>query len=171
MTENTSILKETYMISTPKHSIPHISRTTLAMILTGILSVITVFTIIKDTHAGSAKSGLLDSLHRDYPQYFNLPTEDGLTVFVSEPISGEYRCALVAGSNLHPANADLLTFRNNGVDPEAMNAILSTYDISQENIHIQPVIDLLSCYSGGLNTLEGQTDSAVLKQLRDLIIN
>ena len=112
----------------------------------------------------------LQALRQDYPQYFNLPTEGGLTVFVSEPISGEYRCALFAGSNLHPANADLLTFRNNGVDLEAMNAILSTYDISQENIHIQPVIDLLSSYSGGLNTVEGQTDSVVFERLQQRLL-
>ncbi len=86
----------------------------------------------------------IDKLSLKYPQYFDISTDGGLTVYVWQMAENNYRC--------HLANTALEALSDNsfiyttGATIEEMKIILSTYDIDREDITIQPVINPISSY-------------------------
>ncbi len=86
----------------------------------------------------------LDNLRLKYPQYFDVSTDGGLTVYVWQMAENNYRC--------HLANTALEALSDNsfiyttGATIEEMKLILSTYDIDREDITIQPVTNPISSY-------------------------
>lgn len=85
-----------------------------------------------------------NKLRLKYPQYFDISTDGGLTVYVWQMAEDNYRC--------HLANTALEALSDNsfiyttGATIEEMKIILSTYDIDREDITIQPVINPISSY-------------------------
>ena len=85
-----------------------------------------------------------DKLRLKYPQYFDISTDGGLTVYVWQMAEDNYRC--------HLANTALEAISDNsfiyttGATIEEMKIILSSYDIGREDITIQPVINPISSY-------------------------
>ena len=87
----------------------------------------------------------LDELRQKYPQYFGLDTTNGLYIYVSEFAKDLYKCQLLSGrEDFHYSTEDIHT--EGGATLEEMKAILSTYDISSDNIYVIPYVNPLSSY-------------------------
>ena len=86
----------------------------------------------------------IKQLEETYPQFFNISTDGGLTVYVWQMAENDYRCHLVNRS------IDALTDRTFafefGTTIAEMRKILSTYDIKREDIVIRSVVNPLSSY-------------------------
>lgn len=85
-----------------------------------------------------------NKLRLKYPQFFDVSTDGGLTVYVWQMAENNYRC--------HLANTALEALSDNsfiyttGATIEEMKLILSTYDIDREDITIQPITNPISSY-------------------------
>ncbi len=110
---------------------------------------------------------VLRMLRESHPQYFELATEQGLTVFVTEWTEGSYRCGVMAGQDLHPAQAELTEISLGGVDLESVKLILSTYEIGEDRIAVVPFANALSSYSGKTST--APTDPETIAMVRELV--
>lgn len=84
-------------------------------------------------------------LKAKYPQFFNVPTDGGLIVYIWQMAENSYKCYL-ANSNLE-AVSDTTFDYDVGATIAEMRAILTTYDIDKKDIVIAPVYNpLSSCY-------------------------
>lgn len=86
----------------------------------------------------------LDSLREKYPEYFDLSTFKGLEVYVWQMAPGSYSCGVMLGTNRNKTLEELLNLKGASI-PE-MRAILSAYDIDEEDIFIIPWQNPLSSY-------------------------
>ncbi len=77
----------------------------------------------------------LDTLRSQCPEYFDLPTDDGLTVYVWQMAENSFLCALLAGTAADKQTLWSIT----GVSIEEMRAILSAYDVGPENISVEAI--------------------------------
>ncbi len=79
------------------------------------------------------------SLREKYPQFFGLDTSKGLDVYVHQMAENHYGFTLYAHSDAH-AELGVLQYSPNveSVTALEMNAILSTYQVGREYIHIIP---------------------------------
>ena len=86
----------------------------------------------------------VSALRKIYPQFFNVSTDGGLTVYVWQMDENNYKC--------HLANTSMEAISDNSfaysvwATIEEMKVILSSYDIDKNDITIQPVINPLSSY-------------------------
>ena len=86
----------------------------------------------------------LETLKEKYPEYFGLDITNGLEVYVSQFAEKVYQCQLFSGQTSF--------LKNNKIDFEKrttlqeMKLILSTYDISSEDIVVIPHYNPLSSY-------------------------
>ncbi len=91
----------------------------------------------------------IDKLKVKYPQFFNVPTDDGLTVYIWQMAKNSYSCYL--------ANTELEAISDNsfayevGATLTEMRAILTTYNVDKEDITVQAVINPLSSYYYEIN--------------------
>ncbi len=76
----------------------------------------------------------MTSLRRIYGQYFDLPTENGLDVYVSENPGNYFTCILLPGAEDKKSEMELIKMRAAKI--QEMKEILSTYNIDPENVHI-----------------------------------
>ena len=86
----------------------------------------------------------LAELQENYPEYFGLPTSKGLEVYVWQMAPEHYAFGLMEGTNRNKELAELMDLR--GVSAEQMRAILSTYNIDEENVFITPWQNPVSSY-------------------------
>lgn len=84
------------------------------------------------------------SLRKKYPEYFDLSTGKGLELYVWEMAQGDYRCGLMSGTNRDKDFEELISLK--GASIGEMKAILSTYDIDEDEIIIIPWQNPLSSY-------------------------
>ncbi len=91
----------------------------------------------------------VNELAEEYPLFFDLPIEGGLTVYIWQMAEGSYSCYLV--NTAEEAIADNSFVYEIGTSIDEMNAILDTYDIDQENVTIQPITNPLSSYCYEIN--------------------
>ena len=91
-----------------------------------------------------ADSISVEKLKEKYPQFFNVSTDGGLTVYVWQQAEDDYRCYLV--NTFTEAISDNSFAYETGATIPEMRTILTTYDISKENISIHPVRNPLSSY-------------------------
>lgn len=87
----------------------------------------------------------LEALKASYPEFFGLNTDSGLTVYVWQMSENGYSCHLASGS---PSDSSSLEFT---LDPSAsigeMRMILSTYNISRDQIRLEPITCFASSYT------------------------
>ena len=88
----------------------------------------------------------MERLKALYPQYFGLPTDKGLEVWIWQLAAGSYRCGLLPGTN-REKNAEDLVGMLGGCSMDEMRTILSTYDVPEENIIVIPWRNPISSYS------------------------
>lgn len=87
----------------------------------------------------------VEKLKEKYPQFFNVSTDGGLTVYVWQQAEDDYRCYL-ANTFTEAISDNSFAYETGATIPE-MRAILTTYDIGKEDITIQPVKNPLCSYS------------------------
>lgn len=91
-----------------------------------------------------ADYGSMEKLENIYPQFFDVSTDGGLTVYVWQIAEDDYKCYLV--NTAQEAISDNSFAYAGGATISEMRAILSTYDINNEDVTIQPVTNPLSSY-------------------------
>ena len=87
----------------------------------------------------------MNRLVEKYPEYFDLPTDRGLAVYVWQMSEYSYSCALLPDSGKTREPTELWNLK--GANLVEMRLILSTYDISPEKVAVIPWINPLSSYS------------------------
>lgn len=99
-------------------------------------------------------------LKEKYPEYFDLPTGKGLEIWVWQMGSNSYSFGVLSGTNRGTTNKELWSLR--GVSADQMKAILSTYDIDEDEISIIPFQHPLSSYLGEYWAMQnGESQSSV----------
>ncbi len=86
----------------------------------------------------------IDELRGRYPFYFDLPTDDGLAVYVWQMSENNYQCALVSGKDADLP--DKIIYNNESVSVHIMKYILESYDLPAEEIAIKPTACAYSSY-------------------------
>lgn len=86
----------------------------------------------------------LEKLWVTCPQYFQLPTDKGLEVYIWQMAKGSYSCVLVPGSNLGYTEQEI--YELPALTMEQMRLVLSTYNIDRSKIVLQPIRVLYSSY-------------------------
>nr|MCR4721057.1 hypothetical protein [Lachnospiraceae bacterium] len=88
----------------------------------------------------------LETLRTKYPEYFDLSTFKGLELYVWQMAPDSYSCALMLGTNRNKTWEELINLK--GASLAEMRAILSTYDIPQDDVFIIPCQNPISSYLG-----------------------
>lgn len=86
----------------------------------------------------------INGLKVKYPQFFNVSTDGGLTVYIWQMSANNYSCYL-ANTSTEAISDNSFAYDVGATIPE-MRAILTTYNIDQKDITLQPVINPLSSY-------------------------
>ena len=89
-------------------------------------------------------SASIGALREKYPEYFDLPTAEGLEVYVWQMAQYSYSFGVLSGTNRNKAPEELWNLKR--VSAKEMKAILSTYDIDEQNIYIHPWQNPISSY-------------------------
>ena len=89
-------------------------------------------------------STTIDGLKVKYPQFFNVSTVGGLTVYIWQMSKDNYSCYL-ANTSMEAISDNSFAY-DVGASISEMRAILTTYDIDRNDITIQPVRNPLSSY-------------------------
>lgn len=89
-------------------------------------------------------STTIDGLKVKYPQFFNVSTDGGLTVYIWQMSANNYSCYL-ANTSMEAISDNSFAY-DVGASIAEMRAILTTYDIDRKDITVQPVINPLSSY-------------------------
>ena len=95
-------------------------------------------------NGGTAKRLDLTELQGKYPQFFHVSTDGGLTVYVWQTAEDRYLCYL-ANTAMEAISDNSFCYEVGATIPE-MRMILTTYDIEQKDITVQPVTNPLSSY-------------------------
>ena len=85
-----------------------------------------------------------NELQQQYPNFFDLDTTNGLTVFVAMYAPDGYSCSLYPTGQIDTDSEELLTIRHANLDE--MKQILASYAISRDAITVVPYVNLLSSY-------------------------
>ncbi len=110
----------------------------------------------------------LSDLKEKYPEYFGLPTDKGLEVYVWQMAPGSYSFGLLPGTNREKTEEELLNLK--GADAQEMRAILSSYGIDEDRIVITPWQALYSSYISEYWIVpEGEDPAATEKRREDYI--
>ncbi len=87
-----------------------------------------------------------EELRQKFPEYFDLNTAKGLEVYVWQLAENSYSCGVLPGTNRNKTNEEIWGLMTKSASIEEMKAILSTYDIPDENIAIIPCVQPISSY-------------------------
>lgn len=94
------------------------------------------------------ENSALSALKEKYPQFFDLDTTNGLTVFVWQMNSDSYSCVLLSGRDTEYTIEELLEiFDMPTATAGEMKAIISAYDISKDDITVYPRSSFLSSFA------------------------
>ncbi len=97
-----------------------------------------------DGSSNVISSTTIDGLKVKYPQFFNISTDGGLTVYIWQMSANNYSCYL-ANTSMEAISDNSFAY-DVGASIAEMRAILTTYDTEQKDITVQPVINPLSSY-------------------------
>ena len=89
-------------------------------------------------------STTIEGLKVKYPQFFNVSTDGGLTVYIWQMSANNYSCYL-ANTSMEAISDNSFAY-DVGASIAEMRAILTTYDIDQKDIVLHPVNNPLSSY-------------------------
>ena len=107
-------------------------------------------------------SSVIEQLKTKYPQFFNVSTDGGLTVYIWQMSANNYSCYL-ANTSMEVISDNSFAY-DVGASISEMRAILTAYDIDRNDITIQPVRNPLSSYYY-------EIDNAYRKKVKDLFWN
>ena len=88
----------------------------------------------------------IKKLQQKYPHFFGLNTENGVTVYVTKLSQHNFECYLT--SNTNPTDPQKVLHYDEFSSIDEMKLILSTYNLSNEEITVTPFIHCLSSYIG-----------------------
>lgn len=103
-----------------------------------------------DGPANVITSADIEQLKIKYPLFFNVSTAGGLTVYIWQMSKDNYSCYL-ANTSMEAISDNSFAY-DVGASIAEMRAILTTYDIEQKEITVQPVINPLSSYVYRIDT-------------------
>ena len=92
----------------------------------------------------------IEQLKIKYPLFFNVSTVGGLTVYIWQMSKDNYSCYL-ANTSMEALSDNSFAY-DVGATISEMRAILSTYDVEQKDITVQPVINPFSSYVYNIDT-------------------
>lgn len=103
--------------------------------------------VISESGADHGEAALdIEVLRTKFPEYFDLSTTKGLELYVWQMGPGNYSCGLMPGTNRDKTLTELVRLK--GASIAEMKAILSTYDMDEEDIFIIPWQNPVSSYIG-----------------------
>ena len=129
----------------------------------------TVYTEPKDTSSQIEKTADLESLRAKYPEYFDLSTFKGLEVYVWQMGPNSYSCGVLPGTNREKTFEELMKLK--GATIAEMRAILSTYDIDEEDVSIIPWQNPVSSYIAEYWISQKDEDPAVVEKRKQEYID
>ena len=103
-----------------------------------------VFLLKDNDNIRSEAESDMDSLRAKYPEYFDLSTFKGLELYVWQMAPDSYSCGLMLGTNRNKTLEELVNLK--GASIAEMKAILSTYDIDENEVFIIPWQNPISSY-------------------------
>lgn len=115
--------------------------------------------VLPESTAESAAANMLIDLRARYPEFFDLPTENGLTVYVYQMAPRDFHFGLLPGTERQD-NRDMSYLCKASLDE--MKLILSDYPITPDRIEIHAARNDLSSYHYEIN-------AAYLAQIRTLL--
>ena len=89
-------------------------------------------------------SEVINVLRERFPEYFDLSTFKGLEVYVWQMAQESYSWGLMSGTDRVKKGTELWNLK--GASTDEMRAILSTYDIPEEDISVIPITQVYSSY-------------------------
>ena len=92
-------------------------------------------------------SNTKEELQRKFPEYYDLNTAKGLEVYVWQTAEDTYYCGVLPGVNRDRTEEEISDLAIKGATVEEMKTILSSYDISNEDIIIVACRQSISDYS------------------------
>ena len=122
------------------------------------------------------KNELLDiaKLKEIYPEFFNISTDGGLTVYVWQMAKDDYRCYLTNKSI--DALTDQSFLFEKGARLSEMKVILSSYGLKKENVDIQLITNSISSYFPDWEIIEQGEDKnekidSYTNRIREMLFN
>ena len=91
----------------------------------------------------------LSALREKFPEYFNLPTDKGLEVYIWQMSKSNYQCGLMAGTNFNKTDEQKQSLKPATI--QEMRLILSTYSLPTNDIFLIAYNHPLSSYSYEIN--------------------
>ena len=85
------------------------------------------------------------NLEKRFPEYYNLNTSEGVTVYVWQAEDGEYRCGALSGVNRNTQFEEITKLASNSTTIDEMKTILSSYNIDRGYVSIYH-IEIMSFY-------------------------
>ena len=85
------------------------------------------------------------NLQKRFPEYYNLDTSEGVTVYVWQAEDGEYRCGAVSGINRITKFEEISKIASNSTTIDEMKTILASYNIDKGYIMVYH-IEIMSSY-------------------------
>ena len=119
-----------------------------------------VYATLKRMSAIANDGVTFTALRNRCPEYFDLPTDKGLEIYVWQMAQDDYSFGLMAGTNLRKEDEQLWNLK--GVSLDELFLILTTYDISPENIEVIPIHMPYSSYWY-------EIDDAYTAQVREML--
>ena len=102
----------------------------------------------------------IKKLQQKYPHFFGLNTENGVTVYVTKLSQYNFECYLT--SNTNPTDPQKVLHYDEFSSIDEMKLILSTYNLSNEEITVTPFIHCLSSYIGDESEYDATNISLLL---------
>ena len=85
------------------------------------------------------------NLQKRFPEYYNLETSEGVTVYVWQAEDGEYRCGAVSGINRITKFEEISKIASNSTTIDEMKTILASYNIERGYVSVYH-IEIMSSY-------------------------
>ena len=85
------------------------------------------------------------NLQKRFPEYYNLDTSEGVTVYVWQAEDGEYRCGALSGINRNTKFEEISKLASNSTSIDEMKTILSSYNIERGYVSVYH-IEIMSSY-------------------------
>lgn len=109
------------------------------------------------------------NLREKYPEYFDLPTDKGLEVYVWQMGLNSYDCGIMEGTNREKTPEELINLKGASIDE--MKSILSSYNIPKDNIFIIPWQNPISSFLADYWTSMKDEDPESIAKRRQEYIN
>ena len=109
-----------------------------------LIMILLLFGCGKQTQISEMKNDEMNDLKEKYPEYFDLSTSKGLEVYVWQIVPNSYSFGVLPGTNREKTYEELFSLK--GASPEEMRAILSSYDIDEDDVIIIPWQNPVSSY-------------------------